>query len=97
MNKRQRYFAVMALSAMLSGIAGASHAQVKDIGILSDNGKLLITGGVSQVEGAGGGGLAAWSLITGYETRDNVGVTVHETYVPLNDFTLHAPGTALGF
>ena len=31
-----------------------------------DQGKLLATGGVSQVEGAGGGGLGAWALISGY-------------------------------
>ena len=36
---------------------------------LFDGGKLLATGGVSQVEGAGGGGLANWALITGYGTR----------------------------
>jgi len=63
---------------------------------LADDGKLLATGGVSQVEGAGGGGLAPWALISGYETRDGIGVTVHETYVPLHDFTLHSPGIAVG-
>jgi hypothetical protein len=97
MNKPRRVDLAFALGAVLSVFGSQAQAQVKDIGILSDNGKLLITGGVSQVEGAGGGGLAAWSLITGYETRDSVGVTVHETYIPLNDFTLHAPGIAVGF
>ena len=48
---------------------------------LFDEGKLLATGGVSAVEGEGGGGLAAWALITGYGTRDGVGVNVHYTYV----------------
>lgn len=73
----------------LFGIACASPC-------LADDGKLLATGGVSQVEGAGGGGLVPWALITGYETRDGIGVTVHETYVPLHDFTLHSPGIAIG-
>jgi hypothetical protein len=27
-----------------------------------DGGKLLVTGGVSQIEGAGGGGLANWAM-----------------------------------
>ena len=31
--------------------------------------RLLATGGVSQVEGAGGGGLVPWALIAGYGTR----------------------------
>ncbi len=30
-----------------------------------DSGKLLATAGVSNVEGAGGGGIANWALITG--------------------------------
>lgn len=63
---------------------------------LFGEGKLLATGGVSEVEGAGGGGLTTWALITGYETRDGIGVTVHETAVPLPDYTLHAPGIAIG-
>ena len=32
--------------------------------------KLLLTGGVSQVEGAAGGGLTPWAVIGGYGTGD---------------------------
>ncbi|MEO7054196.1 MAG: DUF3034 family protein [Rhizomicrobium sp.] len=63
---------------------------------LFDHSKLLATGGVSAVEGEGGGGLGAWALITGYGTRDGIGVNVHETYVGLPDYQLHAPGIAIG-
>ncbi len=63
---------------------------------LFDGGKLLATGGVSQVEGAGGGGLANWALITGYGTRDGVGANVHYTTVLLPDYTLHSAGLAVG-
>ena len=63
---------------------------------LFDESRLLATGGVSAVEGEGGGGLAAWSLITGYGTRDGVGLNVHETYVGLPDYQLLAPGAAIG-
>ncbi len=65
-------------------------------GGLFDQSKLLATGGVSAVEGEGGGGLGAWALITGYGTRDGVGLNVHETYVGLPDYQLHAPGIAIG-
>jgi hypothetical protein len=61
-----------------------------------DQGKLLATGGVSAVEGEGGGGLAAWALISGYGTRDGVGVNVHATYVGLSDYQLISPGIAIG-
>jgi hypothetical protein len=63
---------------------------------LFDGGKLLATGGVSQIEGAGGGGLANWALITGYGTRDGIGANVHYTAVPLPDYTLQTTGVAVG-
>src|ERR1700744_5664124 len=61
-----------------------------------DSGKLLATGGVSNVEGAGGGGLATWALISGYGTRDGVGVNAHYTYVGLSDYNLQSVGAAVG-
>lgn len=63
---------------------------------LIDSGKLLATAGVSNVEGAGGGGIATWALITGYGTRDAIGANAHYTYVPLPDFTVHTAGAAIG-
>jgi hypothetical protein len=61
-----------------------------------DEGKLLATGGVSAVEGEGGGGLVPWALTTGYGTRDGVGVNVHDTYVRLPDYQLVSPGISVG-
>ena len=63
---------------------------------LMDSGKLLATGGVTQLEGAGGGGLVPWALITGYGTRDAIGANAHYTYVYLPQFTLHSGGVAVG-
>jgi hypothetical protein len=63
---------------------------------LFDSGKLLATGGVSQVEGAGGGGLTSWALITGYGTRNGIGANIHYTAVPLPDYTLQTAGVAVG-
>lgn len=60
-----------------------------------DEGKLLATGGVSTVEGSGGGGIATWALISGYGTRDGLGLNAHYTYVALPDYALQAPGLAL--
>jgi hypothetical protein len=62
-----------------------------------DEGKLLATGGVSNVEGAGGGGLATWALITGYGTHDGFGVDAHMTYLNLPAYTLTTWGVAAGF
>jgi len=72
--------------------AGAAHAQ----GGLTDSGKLLLTGGVTNIEGAAGGGLASWAVITGYETKDGVGANVHATYVSVPDYSLRDYGVAVG-
>lgn len=62
-----------------------------------DLGKLTATGGVSQVEGAGGGGLVPWALITGYGSRDSWGANAHYTAVRTQDYALDSAGVALGW
>ena len=59
-------------------------------------GKLLLTRGVSAIEGAGGGGLASWALIGGNETRNGIGAQAHATLVALPDYELRAAGAAVG-
>ena len=61
-----------------------------------ESGKLLETAGVTSVEGAGGGGLVPWAMITGYGTRDAVGANAHYTHVVLPDFSLDTAGAAAG-
>lgn len=61
-----------------------------------DLGKLTATGGVSQVEGAGGGGLVPWALITGYGSRDSWGANAHYTGVRTQDYALDSAGVAVG-
>ena len=61
-----------------------------------NGGKLLLTGGVTNVEGAGGGGLTPWAVITGYETRDGIGANAHYTYVGVSDYSLRTYGAAVG-
>lgn len=81
--------------AALSVLLAASPAAVSAADF-PESGKLLATGGVSTVEGAGGGGLSTWALISGYGTRDAIGANAHYTYVYLPDFKLHAAGAAVG-
>lgn len=59
-------------------------------------GKLLGTGGVSQLEGAGGGGLTPWALITGYGTNTQIGANGHVTHIRSNDYHITSYGAALG-
>ena len=60
------------------------------------SGKLLLTGGVSQVEGAAGGGLTPWAVIGGYGTRDQIGANAFYTRVELADYTLDSYGALVG-
>ena len=62
-----------------------------------NTGKVLATGGVSMIDGAGGGGITPWATITGYATRDGINGNVHYTYAPLANYTLHSVGAAVGF
>ena len=57
---------------------------------------LLTTGGVTQVEGTGGGGLTPWSLITGYGSEDSYGANAFYTRASLPDFELESMGGAVG-
>lgn len=75
----------------LLGSAPAIHAEP-----LFESGRLLATTGVSQIEGAGGGGLVPWAVITGYGTRDAVGGNVHGTVVRTGNYTLATVGVAAG-
>lgn len=59
-------------------------------------GKLLLTNGVSTVEGSAGGGLATWAVIAGNETDAGVGGTAHTTLLALPAFTLSTYGGAVG-
>jgi hypothetical protein len=76
--------------ALLPGVADAQQR------IGADRGKLLLTAGFSDVEGAGGGGLVPWALITGYGSDRSWGANAHYTDVRLREFELRTAGLAIG-
>jgi hypothetical protein len=59
-------------------------------------GKLLLTNGISSVEGSAGGGLTPWAVIAGNETRDGVGAQAAVTAVALPDYDLANYSIAIG-
>ena len=61
-----------------------------------DLGKLPLTGGFSDVDGAGGGGLVPWALITGHGTEDSYGFNGHITDIQLREFDLRTYGVGIG-
>ncbi|WP_017672057.1 DUF3034 family protein [Blastomonas sp. AAP53] len=84
-----RIACILVLSA---STLATSHAQD-----LRNGGKLLLTNGVSTIEGSGGGGLATWSTIAGNATQEGIGAQAHGTVIELPDYNWTSYGIALGF
>lgn len=63
---------------------------------LDTSGKLLLTGGVTQIEGSAGGGLTPWAFIGGYETKDQIGANAFYTNINITDYRLETFGALLG-
>jgi hypothetical protein len=83
-----RLLLLLAGATLLSGTAAARE--------LRPGGKLLLTDGVTSVEGAAGGGLATWALIGGRATDAGLGGGGHVTHVRTGDFALTSFGAKLG-
>lgn len=84
-----------AFALVIAATAGSAKAQ----SLIPDSrsgGKLLLTGGVSTIEGSGGGGLSTWAIITGYGEEDGIGGNAHVTFVDLPDYQFRTAGLAVG-
>jgi hypothetical protein len=79
------------LGVMLSGAPAAA----RDL-VTIDGGKLILTNGITTIEGSGGGGLATWATISGMGTNRAVGISAHVTGVEMPDFRLDTHGIAIG-
>jgi len=85
---------LLCAAAALSLACGATNAcaQADDTG-----GKLLLTGGVSQLEGAAGGGLTPWAVIGGYGSEGQWGANAFYTRVNVDDYHLDAYGALVSW
>ncbi|KAA2286201.1 DUF3034 family protein [Arenimonas fontis] len=91
MNRRSSRAKILAravLLACLACLAGPTFAA---------GGRLLASGGASQVEGAAGGGLVPWAVLAGYGTRDENGGTAFASRLHTDDYRLEAFGLAWTF
>mgnify|MGYP001332531502 CR=1 FL=1 len=64
---------------------------------LAESGKLLLTGGVSSIDGAAGGGLTPWALTGSYATNSEFGGTAFATRVKTQDYALNVYGAAASY
>jgi hypothetical protein len=94
LDRRSGQLARAALFLALSGMSAYACAADDDTATSSD--KLLLTGGVSELEGAAGGGLTPWAVIGGYGTRDEIGGNAFYTRVNVGDYHLDDGGVLIG-
>ena len=91
---QQRIYPARPLAAFL---AVAASAALISAPAQADTGKLLLTGGVSTVDGAAGGGLTPWAVIGSLATEGETGFTAHLTRVNTKDYGLSTYGAAIGW
>jgi hypothetical protein len=84
----------LAATALVS-FSSCAHADDPPVVPLT-GGKLLLTGGVSEVEGAAGGGLTPWAVIGGYGSANQLGANAHGTYIHTQDYALGTWGLTVG-
>lgn len=96
MSRERNNLARSLLALALLTPLGLAHAQDANDEEADLSGKLLLTGGVSQVEGAAGGGLTPWAVIGGYGTRDQIGGSAYFTRVDVSDYSLDSYGVMVG-
>ena len=65
-------------------------------GAQAETGKLLLTSGVSSIDGAAGGGLTPWAVIASNATAGEVGASAFVTTVGTQDYGLKIVGAAIG-
>lgn len=90
-----QYLKKTAMSLLMASLA--SNAYSADDNSASVGGKLLLTGGVTQLEGSAGGGLTPWAVIGGYGTDDEIGANAFYTRVNTGAYHLDDVGVMVGF
>jgi hypothetical protein len=64
---------------------------------LANDGKLIATAGLSQIEGSGGGGIVPWATLSGYDSKDQISVSAALSQVDLEDYRLNIQAVSVSF
>lgn len=78
---------------LISAAASLACAHAQGVG---QGGKLILTNGISSVEGASGGGLTPWATIAGNGTADGIGAQASVTHAELKDYDFRSINVAVG-
>ncbi|HEX8588309.1 DUF3034 family protein [Pseudomonas sp.] len=63
----------------------------------AEQGRLVVTGGASSIEGGAGGGIIPWAVLAGYGEQGEWGGNAFATHVDLPDYTLDVVGAAASY
>jgi hypothetical protein len=96
MSSKRAPHAAAAVAAAVALIGAPALAQETSPNWRAGNGKLLLTAGVSSIDGAAGGGLTPWAVTGSYATAGQFGATAHATHVKTRDYALSTYGVAVG-
>jgi hypothetical protein len=78
-------------------LACALAALLPALPAFAGQGRLLATGGATQIEGAAGGGIVPWAVLSGYGTDTQHGGAAFYTRVDTGDYALDAYGASYTF
>jgi hypothetical protein len=87
---RRHALACAALPLALAGAPALAQSS-------THGGKLLLTSGVSSIDGAAGGGLTPWAVTGGYGTAGEVGGSAFATRIKTQDYGLNIYGASLSY
>lgn len=84
-----RLLQLLGLSSLLLAATALSPAFAGD--------RLLATGGATSIEGAAGGGIVPWAVMSGYATREQWGGDVFATHVDTRDYRFDSFGASFSY
>lgn len=84
------------LTSLLIALVASALAAPACAEDLRPGGKLILTNGISTIEGASGGGLTPWATIAGNETRNGIGVQGGVSVAVLKDYDFRSLNIAVG-
>ncbi|SDU12512.1 DUF3034 family protein [Halopseudomonas salegens] len=85
----RRLLQLLGLSSLLLAATALSPAFAGD--------RLLATGGATSIEGAAGGGIVPWAVMSGYATREQWGGDVFATHVDTRDYRFDSFGASFSY
>ncbi|MGE4530264.1 MAG: DUF3034 family protein [Acidithiobacillus sp.] len=87
---------IVAIACSLGALAPVAANAAIGSACLFGQGRILGTGAVTAIDGAAGGGINPWAVISGYGTNQQIGATAFYSHVLLNNYNMDAYGASVG-